>query len=259
MFELLTDIRSDLKSKNLGKENLFTPTYKSGLDLLDYRNGFYDEDESLRLGFDGGKIFTIIGKSGVGKSTLALQIAGNIIDNSPNSNLIYLDYERALKPARISAITGWTEKERQEKSLILNSEISTETLLQLVYSISETKNKKENYNEIKIDSGKMDRDGNKIYTLPPTVIILDSIATMIPKDFATGEEISGSMEASAIAKINNQVIKKSLSYLEKGNILLIAVNHITTNIQTGIVKEAAQINYLKQGESLPGKLNYCLA
>jgi len=256
---LLDDVKADIKSKNLGCENLYIPTYLTGIDSIDYRNGFYDEDGSIRLGIDGGKMMTIIGKSGVGKSTLALQIAGRIIDLNENSDLVYLDYERTLKPSRISTITGWSEAKRIEKSLVLNSEISTETLLALVYSISQNKNKKETYDQIKIDSGKVDRDGKKIYVLPPTVIITDSIATMIPKDFADGSDISGSMEASQIAKINNQVIKKSLQYLEKGNIILIAINHITTNIQTGPIKESAQINFLKQGETLPGKHKHCLA
>jgi len=256
---LLEDIRGIIKDKKLGEENLYTPSYKTGLDILDYRSGYREADGSIQLGIDGGKIMTIIGKPGTGKSTLALQIGGNIVDNNPGANLIYLDYERAIKTPRICAITGWSEEEFRTKGIVLNRGISSETLLGLVVGCSESKNSKENYNSLKIDTGKKDRDGDKIYTLPPTVIIVDSIASMVPKDMGEDGETAGSMQAAAIAKLNNQIFKKIISFCETGNVIVIALNHITQKIDMGIVKEAAQINYLKQSESIPGKLTYCLA
>ena len=60
------------------------------------------------------------------------------------------------------------------------------------------------------------------------------------------------MSASSIAKTNNSVIKRILGPLLKANITLIIVNHITKKIEIGFTKTAADINYLKQDETIPG-------
>lgn len=61
-----------------------------------------------------------------------------------------------------------------------------------------------------------------------------------------------SMSASSIAKTNNAVIKRIPGILKKANITLIIINHITKKIEIGFTKTQADVNYLKQDETIPG-------
>jgi RecA/RadA recombinase len=241
--------RKTIEKEKLGIENLYTPTYKTGIDLFDYRNGRLELGEPM-IGIDGGKILTIIGKSGTGKSTLAIQIATNIVASYEHSQVIHLDYERATTRARIQQVTRWSEELIKSKYILMNRQIYSETLYQLVKATA--KIKLEKFNELKIPTGKFDDEGNEIFILPPTVFLVDSWATVVPKEISEEAELSGQMAATAIAKTNNAIIKRITGALEEANIILIIVNHITQKIEIGPVKTQAQLNYLKQDESIPG-------
>lgn len=243
--------RKTIEKEKLGSENLHTPIYKTGLDILDYRNGRY-ENESLVTGIDGGKILTIIGKAGTGKSTLGIQVAINIVNNYDHSQVIHLDFERATNISRIQGLSGWNQDKIRDKYILMNRDITSESLYTLIKSIADIKLNKDNYDTLKIDTGKKDYDGNTVYTLPPTVVLVDSWAVMVPKDIEQEETLSGSMSASSIAKANNAIIKRISGTLESANIMLIIINHITQKIEIGPVKTQAQLNYLKQDESIPG-------
>lgn len=61
------------------------------------------------------------------------------------------------------------------------------------------------------------------------------------------------MSATSIARVNNSIIKRLAGPLERGNIILIAINHITQKIEiNAFAKTQAAINFLKQDESIPG-------
>jgi len=249
--DLLHDLKKICKDQKIGQENLYTPTYKTGLDILDYRNGKMVDGKPV-VGIDGGKMFAIVGNSGVGKSSIALQMAVNIIKEYENGSIIYFDFERSMNLGRIQALTKYTNEEINKNVLLLNQGLSSESLWKLLKALEAQKLEKDNYKDIKIDSGKFDDEGNTIWELPPTVIIVDSIATMIPKTQLDDEEVTGSMGAASVAKINNQIFKKCPGILESANITLISINHITQAIDIGVIKKQAKVNYLKQDESLPG-------
>lgn len=232
MAGIINEIKEFIKDKEIGEEKMFQPLYKTGMDILDYRNGEMT-DEGPLLGIKGGSIFTIIGKSGTGKSTLAVQIATKIVDNFEHSELYYIDYERGLDIHRLQSLTKWSKEKVMNKAILLNSKVNSESLIKLAKAISMFKNEPAKYNEISIDTGRFDRDGNEIKILPPTVIIVDSIAAMMPKDILEEKEMGGSMAASSIAKTNNAIFKRLTSVLEEGNIILIAINHITEKIEIG--------------------------
>jgi len=248
---LMDSIRKTVSKEKIGEENLFTPTYKTGFDIIDYRNGRIESGDSI-IGLDGGRILTIIGKSGSGKSSIARQIAINIANNYDESQIIDMDFEKGMNLARIQAFSGWDSETIEKKYMLLNREITSESLYKLVKSINKIKTDPNNWEELKIDTGKKDIHGNKIFTLPPSIIIVDSWALMVPKDISEEEELSGSMSASSIAKTNNAIIKRIVGDLEAANIMLIIINHITQKIEIGFSKTQAAVNYLKQDESLPG-------
>jgi len=61
------------------------------------------------------------------------------------------------------------------------------------------------------------------------------------------------MSQTAVAKANSMVFSRILPYLRKANIILLVVNHINAKIEiNAAIHTKAQINYLKQDESIPG-------
>lgn len=66
------------------------------------------------------------------------------------------------------------------------------------------------------------------------------------------DEIEGAMTTTANARVNAQAFKKMAQLCNRANIIVLIVNHITQNIGIGVTPPSAQVNYLKQDESLPG-------
>ena len=88
--------------------------------------------------------------------------------------------------------------------------------------------------------------------MTPTVVVIDSLALMLPDDTLSTEEIQGSMTATATAKVNSQFFKKAVQIMQQANIILIFVNHITCNVSIGVTPPSAVVNYLKQDEAISG-------
>ena len=243
LFDLINET---IAKEKLGEEIAFTPTYRSGIDVMDYRNGRIERGKTT-VGFDGGRIITVIGKSGSGKTSLAIKMACSFVEPYENGNIFHYDFERATNLSRIKTISGWSDETIERKYKNLQRNIYSESIYKIVKSIDKLKNKPETYDEIKVDSGEVDADGNPIYVLPPTVILLDSWALCMPENVSEEEELSGQMSATSIARVNNSIIKRLAGPLERGNIILIAINHIPQKIEiNAFAKTQAAINYLKQ-------------
>lgn len=246
----LTDLfRNTIEKEELGVENQYTPCYSTSIDLLDYRNGRVENGEAL-VGVDGGKIITIIGKSGSGKTTCAMQMATDIVTPYEHGQVIHLDFENATTKARIKTLSGWDDDTIKAKYIHLNQGIYSETLYSLVKASA--KIKLENFEKLAIGTGRTNYSGEEIKCLPPTVFLVDSWATVVPKNITEEEELSGQMSATAIAKTNNAIIKRITGTLQQANITLIIVNHITQKVDIGPVKTSNSLNYLGQDESIPG-------
>jgi RecA/RadA recombinase len=228
---------------------------KTGFDVIDYLNGnvtTIDGKKKYNLGIDSGKIVTIIGKTGVGKSTLAIQMASNIIRRYEQGSMFIMDFEQSNTRDRVRMITGMSEEEFENKVAIKKVGISTETVLEIVTQIK--KLKIDNKKDLLIDNkeGIVDETGELVKVLPPTVVLVDSIAMMMPRDIMATEEMTGQMSATAMAKANTQLFKRLVQPCMEANIIMIFINHINQKISTGPMPTAAQINYLKQDETLPG-------
>lgn len=189
---LTDDILGIIKDEEIGDSNNIECRYETGIKMFDFRNGRLDEEGNLSLGIDGGKIFTIIGKPGSGKTTFGIMATLNIISKYKDAQFIHLDYENATPKSRVYSIAkmlGIQKEEIKEKYIYLNKEIYTESLYKLTKAVA--KLKMEKYDSIKIDTGKVDDEGNPLYVLPPTVMLVDSWASVIPKNISEEEELSG--------------------------------------------------------------------
>ena len=166
-----------------------------------------------------------IGKSGTGKSTLAMQIGANIIQRYENGLLYLFDFEQNNTKERFRMVTGMSEEYYDKHCTILRDGISTESVLRLLSKLKEFKVNNEKALLVDNENGIKDESGEIVKVLPPTVVVVDSLAMMLPEDNLAEEEIQGSMAATSIAKVNSQFFKKCVQICNRANIILIFINH----------------------------------
>lgn len=235
---------------NLGVKKNFIPFYRTGIDIFDYINGIRRYDGSLALGIMGGRIIMDVGNSGTGKTSVLIGQACEIADQYEDTDVWHYDYERSTSPERVMALSGWDYNRFEDKYHLFNSDLSVETIYKACKEIE--KIKMECKEEIQIDSGFKDSHGKPIYVLPPTIMLVDSVALLAPKEIEDDDELRGSMGSSAIAKANTNIFKRMLAPIENANIILMLVNHLNQKIDIGPIKSQAQVNYLGIDETIPG-------
>lgn len=259
MSNFINELKEIMSDSKFGSQN-DSMHIRTGLNMFDYLNGSAiptkNGDKIYNLGLGSGKQVMVIGKSGSGKSTLALQIATNIVKRYDQSSLFIMDFEQSHTKERIRMISGLTEEEYNEKVTLKQTGISTETVLRIAAQIKELKIKhKKDLLTDNMEGVIDDQTGKLKKILPPTVLLVDSIATMLPEKIGENEgEISGQMLATQAAKMNTQLVKRLTQICSEGNIIVIYINHINQKVETGVTPTQASINYLKQDETLSGGL-----
>jgi len=263
--KLVSDVKSFIQENSLGEE-IEIPSIRTGIDVLDYRNGKYDYDKSGKkvkiLGISCGKILMIIGKSGSAKTTLAIQIATNIISNfiEMGGFIQFQDFEHSTEMQRLMSLTGIKNKE-YIKSLFVKPEtnLNTENTFNIIKKIRKLKKGEEALSGLSKNEQKKFQNPF-LFTFPngviypiPTPLIIDSLATMMPKNVEEDDDIAGNMSAAAVAKKNSSFFKGLLNDFSDANIMPIIINHINTKIDINpFSKQPAELNFLKPDEALPG-------
>jgi RecA/RadA recombinase len=224
------------------REKVMFPT---GNLLLDYMNAQYSRKHDVFLkGVDAGKIIQLIGPPGSGKSSEAYQMADGITRPFGDEAAVFvLDFEGAASKERVMDVTGLSESELDKTWRFLDTDIYTHTVYEIIKKVHEYKKDKKNLDRL-IRTNELGAE-----FIIPTVIVIDSIASMIP--ISKKEEVTGGMEATKIAKINKEMFNMIRPLCTSANIIPIFVNHINQSISTG-VPQPAMTNYLKQDETLPG-------
>lgn len=256
MSKLLKDLKNLVKDEKYGKTHVPVMA-SSGFDVFDYQNGnavTIDGKEVHNIGLDYGKIVTVVGRTGSGKSTLAIQMAWSLIKDFENGNFIIMDFEGSNTENRIRAVTGMTQEEFSDRVEIKSVGISTETVYEIIKQFRDFKMKKDIRKILEVDSphGALDENGKPLKVMTPTVILIDSVAMMTPREYMGGDQMAHNMVGNHAAKVNTRLFKDIVQPCLEANIIPIFINHITDDINTGITPKAAMTNYLKQGESLPG-------
>lgn len=202
--------------------------YRTGFLPLDYRNGYVvksiDLNENLlneyaALGFTGGTFITVVGKTGVAKTTFMVQAAFNIVNQfTENAFVIHYDLEQALTYTRIKNITGGTQQELNDKYILRQEKNFIEDIFDSIMAIA--KEKDANKKDYMYDTGLTDEFGKKIISYVPTVIIIDSIPTLESK--GSPDEMEGGTAASRKAKAIAQFYKKLMPVIKTYNITVMA-------------------------------------
>lgn len=233
---------------------------RTGFPTFDYFNGNFSVDvinntKQLNLGINAGKPILISGPTSSGKSTFAYQLAINMTMPYENSGIIVLDTENAFNDQRFLSMPGMTASWYADNVDVRNGVIYSETLMEIGLELYNMK--KEMADELLIDdpNGIIDPvTGNvaKIYT--PTVIILDSLAFLLPKDFADTEdaELNGLTMAGRVSLINGQIFKRLIPLFREVNINLITVQHLSTAFSPNGMPKAPVVKGLKTDEHIAG-------
>lgn len=257
---LLTLFREDPRIKKNPKMQRATydVLYETGFLAMDFLNGYTVSvnDNGHKFTYDSigiidGSSNMIVGRTHSGKTSLAVQIAGNIIRPFEHSQIFYDDIEGGSVDTRRMVLTGMDPYEIDRRMEYRNQNISAESFFERIYMIYEMK--MNNIDKFLYNTHKVDSLGREIFKLQPTVYILDSFAVLSPENMTEDEKLSGNMSAAATAKLNTQVVKRIISKLKAANIILFTINHINEDIDINpFAKKRAIMGNMKQGEALPG-------
>jgi hypothetical protein len=97
----------------------------------------------------------------------------------------------------------------------------------------------------------MKYQGSSVIKFEPTLYIVDSVKMVLSKKNAEAEE-TNNMSAATNAKANSEYYTKMVPLCREANIIMILINHITTDINMGFLPKKAELAYLKQGEHISG-------
>ena len=242
-------------------------SYSTGFPVLDYYLGYkvnvFNEDGEFinsypSVGITAGSYVLFIGKPSTSKTATAVKVAANIVRPFDNGMIIHFDLEQAMNYSRIQALTKLPMNEMREGKYILRQEKTTlEDMKSTIMRVYQEKI--QSPDKFKYKTGKLNEFGEEIELFEPTVLILDSIATITmsleggdAKTLEKLEEISSQTDRMRLTGEIGRFFNEILPYLREANIILIAINQIKTNPNMGIVKSPAEILYLKQDEALPG-------
>ena len=234
--------------------------YSTGFLPIDFLNGYKahvkkpngEEYWYNATGIVDGSSTNFIGRPSSGKTTIAVQMAANIIRPFPDAVMLYDDIEGGSNAARREILTQFSPQEIDQRVIYRNSAVTAENFYNRIESIyNEKLNNKADY---EYNTGLLDSKGNEIYKLIPTVYILDSLAMLTPEKIVDdSSELGGQMNATAMAKTNTAVFKRIVPKLKAANIILFTINHINDKVEINPFSHSkSQVGFLKQNETLPG-------
>lgn len=249
-------------------------SYSTGFPVLDYYLGykvnvFDPETDEFKysyptLGIAAGSYVLFIGKPSTSKTATAVKIASNIVRPFQNGMIIHFDIEQAMNYSRIQALTKLSMMDMKNGKYILRQEkVKLEDMKATIMRIYQEKIS--NPDIYKYKTGKYNEFGEEIELYEPTVVILDSIATITMSIDGSGEktlekleEISSQTDRMRLSGEIGRFFNEILPYMREANIIMIAINQIKKNPNMGFAKSPAELLYLDQDETLPGKNQVCL-
>lgn len=234
-------------------EMTYSVSYPTGFLNLDFANGYVQEVGNtlkFELGISDGSMNMIISDSGVGKTTLCTQIAANIAKRFKTSTIFYEQAEVGTNIQRIKNLSGFSsDEEFSDRFVVRDAGITIESIYERVRMVYDIKTK--NPNDYMYNTGMIDMQGKPIFKFEPTIFIVDSIKMVLSKKNAEAEE-TNNMAAAVNAKANSEYYTKMVPLCRQANIIMLLINHITMDINTGFLPKKAELSYLKQGEHISG-------
>lgn len=166
-------------------------------------------DSSKPLGIPLGKVIEISGEEGSGKSSLAYRVVGAA--QKLGYTTAWLDAEHSFSEA-LAEINGCDV----EDIIMPDNNISAEQFLDLIEALCKT------------EKVPMVKKGKKVLVPAPKVIVLDSVASLVPK--AVGESLSEQQFMGLLPRVMSQNMGKIAGAAEANGVLLIFINQIREKI-----------------------------
>jgi energy-coupling factor transporter ATP-binding protein EcfA2 len=215
--------------KGIFKSDDNTVSYSTGITVLDYANGFWNETVNSEgnkthvpiLGIQGGSMVSIIGSSGAGKTTLALQIGWNIVKPYEDGMLFAIDCEKTMTRQRVVSLAGADYDEPRIR--LVKSHTSIEDVLDNFNKICDAKEaggKKYMY-EVKTGA-------RTFWQYVPTVYIIDSLPSFNSKEYNV-EDLGNNIDQMKASKDITRFYTNVLDRAWKYNCIFIVINHIRPN------------------------------
>ena len=239
--------------KGLFRSDDNTVSFPTGFHALDYANGYYqtvkingEYKHIRRLGIPPG-FTTIIGSSGVGKSTFCLGAGWNIVKRFSNGQFIYVDCEKTMTKQRIIEVTGASPED--PRITLMKERTAIEDVLELLDEICERK--EANKNEIQIEIKDQSLDGKPYKIYPPTVVVIDSLPSFNGRDYddtSLGSNVDGMRGAKDVSRFFTNCLDNATKY----NIVFLVVNHIRPKAEMNPYAQPPKgLMMLGQAEQLP--------
>ena len=239
--------------KGLFRSDDNTVSFPTGFNALDYANGYYqtvkingEYKHIRRLGIPPG-FTTIIGSSGVGKSTFCLGAGWNIVKRFSNGQFIYVDCEKTMTKQRIIEVTGASPED--PRITLMKERTAIEDVLELLDEICERK--EANKNEIQIEIKDQSLDGKPYKIYPPTVVVIDSLPSFNGRDYddtSLGSNVDGMRGAKDVSRFFTNCLDNATKY----NIVFLVVNHIRPKAEMNPYAQPPKgLMMLGQAEQLP--------
>lgn len=196
-------------------------------------------------------------------TTLGAQIAANIIRQYTFANAVHFDCEQRFDVSRCETIThlpaAFFDSVNGERYMIKSGSCGLDIIQEMIVKLYVQKVKLRD--QLTVPSGFKDEFGRDVMILQPTVILIDSITTVLNETFnpdsakeaADAEGLRTNTEGARDAKTLKGFFKDIIPLCKEANIIVYGINHINTNMSmNAFVPVAKQQNYLKQDESIPG-------
>ncbi len=239
--------------KGLFRSDDNTVSFPTGFHALDYANGYYqtvkingEYKHIRRLGIPPG-FTTIIGSSGVGKSTFCLGSGWNIVKRFSNGQFIYVDCEKTMTKQRIIEVTGASPED--PRITLMKERTAIEDVLELLDEICERK--EANKSEIQIEIKDQSLDGKPYKIYPPTVVVIDSLPSFNGRDYddtSLGSNVDGMRGAKDVSRFFTNCLDNATKY----NIVFLVVNHIRPKAEMNPYAQPPKgLMMLGQAEQLP--------
>ena len=243
---------ANTKDIAMKSEMTYSVSYPTGFLNMDFANGYIQEVNGYRryeLGISDGSMNMFISDSGVGKTTIATQIGCNIIKPFKTSCMFIEAAEVGFNFQRVKNLSGFDDDTFNKRLIIRDSGITTESIYERVKKVYDIKTA--NPEAYMYDTGMRDINGKPVMKFEPTVFLIDSVKMVLSEKGTEADSINN-MSAALNANANSQNYSRMVPLCRTANIIMIFINHITTDINTGFLPKKAELAYLKQGEHLPG-------
>ena len=230
-------------------------------------------DNYLRGGFATGSITEVVGRAGVGKTHLAQQLcvlAATTMSDGGGGGAIFIDTENKLSLHRLKEIALNRSRNDNVHAGMSPDDVAIHVLENVtVRSLLSTKELLETLDELRLEITQRNSEAETSSRLPVRLLVIDSIAAPIRRDFDMMSSSSSGSSSSAAAQRASallQIASKLKQLASDFNLAVVVINQVgvggNSNKQQGEYYQRNDTLDIRDGEftaSLGTAWQYCVS